>query len=84
VGVFTSGQVPYIVTNDGDQSRKAVELYVTSLRSAERQRRETSWTLSSSHMSDAAKHILVNVGGALRWDLDKVAPGRLEQEHERE
>jgi tetratricopeptide (TPR) repeat protein len=32
--------VPYIVTNDGDQSRKAVELYVTSLRSAERQRRE--------------------------------------------
>jgi hypothetical protein len=35
--------------------------------------KKTSWTLNSSHMSDAAKHILVNVGGALRWDLDKVA-----------
>jgi hypothetical protein len=40
IEVFTSGEVPYIVTNDGDQSRKGVELYVASLRDAERQRRD--------------------------------------------
>jgi Tfp pilus assembly protein PilF len=37
--VFTSGEVPYIVTNDGDQSSKAVELYVRSLRAAEQRQR---------------------------------------------
>ena len=35
VDVFTSGEVPYIVTNDGEQSRKALELYLASLRAAE-------------------------------------------------
>jgi tetratricopeptide (TPR) repeat protein len=41
VEVFTSGEVPYIVTNDGEQSRKALEVYLGSLRHAdERGRRE--------------------------------------------
>jgi Flp pilus assembly protein TadD len=35
IEIFTSGEVPYIVTNDGDQSRKAVELYIESLKAAE-------------------------------------------------
>ncbi len=34
--VFTSGEVPYGVTNSGAPSRKAVEMYVASLRAAER------------------------------------------------
>jgi tetratricopeptide (TPR) repeat protein len=38
VEVFTSGEVPYIVTNDGEQSRKALEVYLTSLREADAQR----------------------------------------------
>jgi hypothetical protein len=38
VEVFTSGEVPYIVTNDGEQSRKALEVYLTSLRAADSQR----------------------------------------------
>lgn len=36
VEVFTSGEVPYIVTNDGEQSRRGVELYLASLRAAEK------------------------------------------------
>jgi tetratricopeptide (TPR) repeat protein len=33
--VFTSGEVPYGVTNNGETSRKAVEMYLASLRAAE-------------------------------------------------
>jgi Flp pilus assembly protein TadD len=33
--VFTSGEVPYVITNDGEQSRKALELYLASLREAD-------------------------------------------------
>ena len=33
--VFTSGEVPYGATNSGEPSRKAVEMYVASLRAAE-------------------------------------------------
>jgi Flp pilus assembly protein TadD len=41
VEVFTSGEVPYVATNDGEQSGKALELYLASLRDAEaRGRRE--------------------------------------------
>lgn len=36
VEVFTSGEVPYVATNDGEQSRKALEVYLTSLGNAER------------------------------------------------
>ena len=45
--VFTSGEVPYVVTNDGEQSRKALEVYLASLRAAERQgtREEASYVL---------------------------------------
>jgi hypothetical protein len=45
VDVFTSGEVPYIVTNDGEQSRKALELYLASLRAAELrgEREDTSY-----------------------------------------
>jgi hypothetical protein len=42
VEVFTSGEVPYIVTNDGEQSRKALDVYLTSLRAADEQRRRES------------------------------------------
>jgi tetratricopeptide (TPR) repeat protein len=35
VDVFTSGAVPYGVTNSGEPSRKAVEMYLASLRAAE-------------------------------------------------
>jgi Tfp pilus assembly protein PilF len=35
VEVFTSGDVPYGVTNSGEASRKAVEMYLASLRAAE-------------------------------------------------
>jgi tetratricopeptide (TPR) repeat protein len=47
VEVFTSGEVPYVATNDGEQSRKALELYLTSLRDAERRgrREQTSYVL---------------------------------------
>jgi SAM-dependent MidA family methyltransferase len=47
VEVFTSGEVPYVATNDGEQSRKALELYLTSLRHAEArgQREATSYVL---------------------------------------
>jgi tetratricopeptide (TPR) repeat protein len=37
--VFTSGEVPYVVTNDGEQSRKALEVYLASLRAAEQEGR---------------------------------------------
>ena len=45
--VFTSGEVPYVVTNDGEQSRKAIEVYLASLRAAERQgsREDASYVL---------------------------------------
>jgi tetratricopeptide (TPR) repeat protein len=39
VEVFTSGEVPYVITNDGEQSRKALEVYLTSLRDAEKRGR---------------------------------------------
>ena len=47
VEVFTSGEVPYVITNDGEQSRKALEVYLASLRGAEKRgRREpTSYVL---------------------------------------
>jgi tetratricopeptide (TPR) repeat protein len=45
--VFTSGEVPYGVTNNGEQSRKAVDMYVASLRAAEQAgcREATSYVL---------------------------------------
>jgi tetratricopeptide (TPR) repeat protein len=43
VEVFTSGEVPYVATNDGEQSRKALDVYLTSLRDADqRGRREAT------------------------------------------
>jgi tetratricopeptide (TPR) repeat protein len=47
VDVFTSGAVPYAVTNNGEQSRKAVEMYLASLRAAEQSgcREATSYVL---------------------------------------
>jgi tetratricopeptide (TPR) repeat protein len=39
VEVFTSGEVPYVATNDGEQSCKALDVYLASLRAAERQGR---------------------------------------------
>jgi Flp pilus assembly protein TadD len=47
VEVFTSGAVPYGVTNNGEPSRKAVELYLASLRAAEQSgsREPTSYVL---------------------------------------
>jgi tetratricopeptide (TPR) repeat protein len=35
VDAFTSGEVPYAATNSGEPSRKAVEMYLASLRAAE-------------------------------------------------
>src|SRR4051794_5811444 len=47
VEVFTSGKVPYIATNDGEQSRKALDVYLTSLREAEKRghREPTTYVL---------------------------------------
>ena len=47
VEVFTSGEVPYVATNDGEQSRKALDVYLTSLRAAEKrgQRESMSYVL---------------------------------------
>jgi tetratricopeptide (TPR) repeat protein len=47
VEVFTSGEVPYVATNDGEQSRKALEVYLTSLRAADKggQREPVSYVL---------------------------------------
>lgn len=47
VEVFTSGEVPYVATNDGEHSRKALEVYLTSLRAADERgdREPTSYVL---------------------------------------
>jgi hypothetical protein len=47
VEVFTSGEVPYVATNDGEQSRRALEVYLASLRAAEERgdREPTSYVL---------------------------------------
>lgn len=47
VEVFTCGEVPYVITNDGHQAENAVTLYMESLRVAEleNRREDTSYVL---------------------------------------
>lgn len=47
VEVFISGEVPYVATNDGEKSTKALALYLSGLRSAEQNKRreEMSYVL---------------------------------------